>query len=460
MNPETINGHCDEIDHLTALIRTEAATPTPPDPRPPLDVTLVEAGADLQAVLAEGGSGLYVLAAGETFARGSGFQLATPQVALSGAGETTLAAETAPAVTVPVGMQGVFLGNLGLQASRSEVVVLLGRNDSQQTTVAQAPRRIVCRRLVSSGHRGKRVVEVNAREVYLADLDVRDAYDPEQLDSQAICMLNAPGPLLVEDSYLEGASETFMCGGDTMKIPGVRPSGITFRRVKLTKYPAWRTQGIKVKNIFELKDGHHVLIEECELWFCWKSGQDGYCFMFTPSNGGSLRNVVVKTCQVWDVGGIVNITGTDASGINPERTQVSVLGGEYRTNVGAMGGTGRYALITRGPEWFITEGAVIAHEGASFIDCADQAPIDRLHILNSTWNYGSYGVRIGGRNHGDNSLGLVDDLRIEGNTISGAHSQFKERYPHNTYVDGYVQRHRHPYSDEEWRWIRPLLDGD
>ena len=74
-------------------------------------------------------------------------------------------------------------------------------------------------------------------------------------------------------------------------------------------------------------------------------------------------------------------------------------------------------------------------KGSSFIDVSDSKVVDVLHVLGCDWNYGEYGIRIDGYNHGDNSRGKVLDMRVEGNTIIGAHSQFRERWPNNTYVE-------------------------
>jgi len=430
-NADTITACCDQIDVLTEQIRTEAARPPVP-PRPPMPITVVAADDDLQSKLQTGG--LFVLEAGGAWELGYSFEVAN--TALSGVlGDTTLGGDRRPALTVPMQVDGAILGGTTVRVEGHEVAVQLGRNDTQQNAVDLAPRRVLLHRVLSAGHRGKRCIEVDAADVWIIDCDVRDLYDPEGQDSQAIWIGNAPGPVLVEGGYFEAASENLMVGGDQMKIPNCRPTGITVRDAEFHKPLAWRDQGVKVKNILELKDGHDVLFERCALWSCWKSAQDGYAFMFTPTRGGSLRNVVVRDCRVWDVGGIVNITGIDTNYPSEPRTQVSIIGGEYRTNTGAMGGTGRFCLIGRGPEWFIVEDALIAHEGSAFIDVSDKAPVDLLRVAGSTWNYGQYGIRIGGYNHGDNQLGIVAAIEIEGNTISGAHSQFRDRYPHNTYVD-------------------------
>lgn len=429
INRDAIRAYCDDIDRTTQAIRDELAAPTPPDPRPPFEPVIVSEDDDLAAALAQGGA--IVLAEGALFEGGA--TVAVPRTAILGSGGNTFLAQGRAAVTVPIGLADVILANLIVEADYP-VAVLLGRNDSQQTTVEQAPSGIRIRGVASLAHRGKRAFEVNAADVTFVGCEVRDCYDPGGQDSQAIWIGNAPGPVTADGCYLEAASETIMVGGDAMKIPNCRPTGITVRRCTLTKPIAWKSAGTpKVKNLFELKDGHDVLVDDCELFNSWKSAQDGYAFMFTPTRGGSLRNVVVNNCRVWAVGGIVNITGIDDELANAPRTQVTIRGGEYRTDP-AMGGQGRFALVGRGPESFVVENVFAEVTGSAFIDFSDSAHVDLFRLVGSTWNYPTYGIRIAGANHGDNSHGVIGTIQIEGNTIRGAHSTFRDRYPNNVYV--------------------------
>jgi hypothetical protein len=428
MSIEDILGYCDEIDALTEKIRNEIDTD--PGPEPPGDEVVVSDTGDLQPSLTAGGA---VALAPDIEFIGS-YEFDTPNTSLRGQGGNKIVGQNDPALRVGIGIDGIVIETLEGE-SNYDSVIRIGKNDTNQVEVDQAPDGIVIHQVHVASHRGKRGIEINAGNVEIIDCDIRDVYSPNKQDSQAIWIGNAPGPVLIEGGYFEAASECFMIGGDAMKIPDCRPTGITVRGATFTKNLAWKDNpDIPVKNIFELKDGHDVLIEDCDLSNCWQSAQDGYAFMFTPTRGGSLRNVVVKNCRVSEVGGIVNITGIDDDAVDPPRTQIEIYGGEYKTNKAVMGGSGRFALIGRGPEWFIVEDAFIRHEGSSFIDISDKAVVDELRIMGCDFNYGEYGIRIGGYNHGDNSQGLVKTMIIEGNTIIGAHAHFKDRWPKNTYV--------------------------
>jgi hypothetical protein len=432
MNPDTILGYCDEIDVLTQKIRDELGS-EPPDPGPE-DETVINNCGDVQATLTAGGN---VALAPNLVCEGS-YSFDTPDTKLRGQGGNKITGSGNPALRVSVGINHIGIEALE-GASNYDSVIRVGKNDTNQTTVDQAPDDVKIEGVRVATHRGKRGIEINAANVTVKDCDIRDVYSSAKQDSQAIAILNAPGPVLISGGYFEAASENIMVGGDKMKIPNCRPTGITIEDAVFTKPIAWKgNSSIPTKNLLELKDGHNVTIRRCTLTNSWASGQDGYGFMFTPKNGGSLRNLVVENCTMSEVGAIVNITGHDFTADNASslpRTTAEMRGGSYRTNKTVMGGPGRFCLITEGPESVVFRGMTIEHEGSSFVDYADKASCDILHILDCTWNYGSYGIRIGGANHGDNAAGVIKDLVITGNTIRGAHSQFKSRYPDNIYID-------------------------
>jgi hypothetical protein len=321
-------------------------------------------------------------------------------------------------------------------------MIRLGLNTSAQDTIEKAPKNLLIEDIDVSTLRGKRAIEVNAQNVVIQRVKLLDIYSPYKQDSQAIAVLNSPGNVTVQNFLLEAASENFMVGGDTMKIPNCRPTGIIVRDGTLSKNLEWKTLklpdgslAVPVKNLLELKDGNDVLIQRVVARNCWKSAQDGYCFMFTPSQGGSVRGVKVEDCDVDNVGSIVNITGTDASKINFDRTQVSFAGGVYKTKSKTMGGRGCFALITRGPEYLDVTDCDIEIDGTAFLTVGDKASVDRIKITGCRFNTGTkYEISIGGYHNGNNSLGIVKQLIVENNTILGASPTFKKNFPNNIYI--------------------------
>lgn len=314
-------------------------------------------------------------------------------------------------------------------------MIIVGLNTKAQNRVDLVPRNVLIDDIHISRYRGKRAIEVNFADGKITNCKILDVYHPNKEDSQAICILNTTGNIEVSDNHLQAASENLMIGGDTMKIPGVRPTNIKVLRNLMDKPLKWKEEGIPVKNIFECKDGHDVWIEDLIARNCWAGGQPGgYCFMFTPSNGASLRNINVIRADVSNVGGIVNITGVDATGQNNVRTQVKFDGGTYKTNKAQMGGRGDFALLGRGPEYLDVFNCNIEIDGTTFIYVGDDKVVDRIRVENSRFNCGKYGININGEMDGGNSKGIVKNLIVRNNTILGATKKFKANFPENTYI--------------------------
>lgn len=425
---QQIEHHLDQIDINTQQIRDLLTDVTEPPPTQSINVDSAE---ELHAALAEGGN--IIINAGLTM-KGN-FKFSKPAI-VKGMENVGLIGDGRPALDVPINVHDTGFENVQLAVTRYEVVCLLGRNELTQTDLSVVPTKIKIDKLFISGHRGKRGVEINAKDVVIANSTIKDLYDPEKLDSQCILIMNTPGNIVVSNCHLEGAVENLMVGGDSMKLTGdVHPTNILVENCMFTKDLAWKgNTAIPVKNLFELKDGHNVTVRNCKFSNSWKSAQDGYCFTFTPRRGGTLRNVLIENCEVENVGAICNITGFDDPYPNLPLTQLKFKGGKYRTNSAEMGGTGRFGMVTNGAEYVIIDGIDCEHTGNSFFGVEDKDPVGQLHIVNSRWNYGTYGIRIGGYSDGDNQLGIVKDLKIEGNTILGAKAAFKARYPNNTYA--------------------------
>jgi hypothetical protein len=313
-----------------------------------------------------------------------------------------------------------------------DCVINLGVNDTTQNQLSQVPTGWFLELIKIKDYSGKRGIAVNSANTRIKGSDIVGVIHPNNQDSQAICILNSPGDFIAEVCTLSAASECVLIGGDSPKLPVLRRN-IAFIRCNLFKDIAWRTAGIPVKNLFEAKDGWGVLLDACRLSTCWASAQQGEAYMLTPSNGGQV-SIIIRNNEVWDVSSICNITGVDRSLINMVRTQVTFEGGTFRTNKAAMGGRGNFALMDRGPEFLKIYGADIAIDGSTLIELTGSAKMDLLEITGSRFNYGQYGIRIGGLNDGDNSKGMIGTIKIEGNTILGANSRFQARYPNNIYA--------------------------
>ncbi len=103
-------------------------------------------------------------------------------------------------------------------------------------------------------------------------------------DSQAWLSISNPGPILVQNNFLEASGENLMLGGGDPMSAAVHPKDVTIRRNTFSKNQAWWGGGNTLtKTLLELKLGVRVLIEGNDFFnMPWNDG--GYAFRLTVRN--------------------------------------------------------------------------------------------------------------------------------------------------------------------------------
>jgi len=133
---------------------------------------------------------------------------------------------------------------LEFQANQSGYgdIIALGAGDSTQTQLAQVPYALVLDRVYVHGDPvlgQKRGIALHSSDTSILNSYVSDCKAVGQ-DSQAVSGFNGPGNYLIENNYLEGATENVLFGGADPVIQNLVTSNITFRRNYLRKPLAWR----------------------------------------------------------------------------------------------------------------------------------------------------------------------------------------------------------------------------
>lgn len=421
------------LEHLQALGleagRLLGIGPVDPDP-----VVTVTTSAALQAALDQGGE--ISLDPGRIF--DGNFVVRTSQTTIRGNG-AVLAGTSGPALHVLPGVSDVRIEVLEAR-SAFDVVVLLGDNDIRtQGTLAQVPRRIVLDRVTVPTHRGKRAFEINAGDVELLNCEVGDTYDPALRDSQAICILNSPGPVRVSGGSYSAGSEIIMSGGDVMKIPGIHPTDLIFENLLLCRPLSWRTDGVNrvVKNCFELKDADGVIVRDVVMRGSWKAGQDGYAIVITPRTGGAIRNVLFERVTIRDVGAGLQLAGHNRPGDLPtpwRTTGIVFRDSTIVAHKGTYGGRGLLALLGMSPDSLEFDNVVFVGDGTSVIYNGDDQRVGRLRMTGSAATTGTYGIMGAGLPNLTDYASWLDQLEVTGNTFTGAAGSLQKAIPSNTFV--------------------------
>jgi hypothetical protein len=397
---------------------------------------LVRAGESLQAALDAGGA--IRLEDGATFAAAR-FTVRRP-LDVVGNG-IRIIGEAGPALHVVPGTTDVrFTGAIDCLSRRDQGVVVLGDNSSAtQGTLDAVPARIVLTGLRVPTHRGKAAFEVHARQVALLDCHAADTWAPSLSDSKGVWIHNTPGEVLIRGGSYSSGSECILTGGETVRIPGNVPEGITVEEARLWRPLEWQTDGVRraVKNLLELKTGRRVRVRRCVLDGAWRDAQSGYAIMLTASQG-EVQDVAVEGCRIQNVGGGVNVTGSDKYAQFPGRTRGIVVSDSlFLINRTRFGGNGWTALVQGGPESVRLERIVSVHDGAALVEVSTgPVPVDELAVVDSLAVPGQYGIRLGGTSNAAPNPAAVARLTVERTTFAEPASSTLKRNldPSNRYV--------------------------
>ncbi len=305
------------------------------------------------------------------------------------------------AIATEPGAEGYTLIGLAPQPGfAGTAMAFLG--DDTSTDPLNLPGRLVfdrCLFLADPVAGGKRGMMTNTR-----DLVVRDSYFARFFyaeDSQALGGWNGPGPFLIENNYLEASGENVLFGGAQAMAPANQPAHLTFRHNTVSKDPAWQgVAGITVKNLFELKNLQHAIVEDNVFEYSWLNGQNGFGIVLTPraqlaTPWTSVQDVVFQHNIVRYVGAGINMLGTDDLEPSGPLAHVKILGNLfYGIDLAQWPGSGRLLQMLGGPQDIeIAHNTFVATGHNSFLTLDGEHPkASQINIHDNIFPEGDYGL--------------------------------------------------------------------
>ncbi|MGE0445900.1 MAG: hypothetical protein AB7P99_11785 [Vicinamibacterales bacterium] len=133
-----------------------------------------------------------------------------------------------------------FLDIDGVNSEGYYTLIELGENSSAQT-LSNAPHHIVFDRVYAHGNARvgqQRGIVLNGRSLDVINSYLSDFFSLDE--SQAIAGFNGAGPFLIQNNYLEAATENIMFGGSDPRTTNLVPSDIVIRGNHITKKTAWK----------------------------------------------------------------------------------------------------------------------------------------------------------------------------------------------------------------------------
>lgn len=248
-----------------------------------------------------------------------------------------------------------------------------------------------------------RGIEANGWATSITRTRVENIFAQGQ-DAQALCGWTGPGPLTVDDCYLEGSTETLMLGGADPTDAAHQPQNFTLKNSLLTKRLAWKGVSGLVKNGLELKNVKGFLVDGCTVEYAWVDGQIGFLLVLTPRNQdgtapySTVANGVIQNCLFRHGAGGANLLGADNNKPSGRLANVKLLNNRFEdVDPTAYGGNGRLLQISGGPDQIAMDrntfvGAMGLNSFITFGNFGDVLRCTNFSYTNNIADEGYYGL--------------------------------------------------------------------
>src|SRR6266699_2624309 len=200
-------------------------------------------------------------------------------------------------------------------------LIELGSADKDQNNPGTVPHDLIFDRCFIHGFAAQQVqrgIALNSGETSVLNSWISDIH--WDVDTQALCGWNGPGPFHIVNNHLEAAGENVLFGGARVHLPNMVPSDIEIRGNHFFKPLTWKAgdrwyagHHWSVKNLFELKNARRVTVDGNLFENCWADAQTGIGIVLTPRadpyatvQDVSFVNNVIRNCN-----GGVNLLGRD-----------------------------------------------------------------------------------------------------------------------------------------------------
>ncbi len=260
----------------------------------------------------------------------------------------------------------------------------------------------------------------------------------------------ASGKVTLTWSTVAGATEYRVYG----RTPGAATqswsvTGTTFTDTgtagRAETVPAATTDLWSVKNLFELKNARHVIVEYNLFENNWAAAQKGYAILFTPRNqdGGCpwcvVEDVTFQYNLVRNVAAGINILGIDSPNVSAQTNNIRVLNNVFYGITTTLGGQGWFCLIGDEPRDITIEHNTVDFDGTTAVYAyggTDTNPrkITGFRFANNALRHGQYGINGAGSATGTTALtAYFPGAVVQGNWLQGG---IASRYPAGNFFSG------------------------
>lgn len=174
--------------------------------------------------------------------------------------------------------------------------------------------RVIVRGISAQGQR--RGIAANGRHLKVINSHISDIKRKGD-ESQAIAVWASDGPVEISNNYLEAAAQSILFGGGGSQLNLIAADSIV-KNNWMNKPVKWRDEGWDVKNIFEIKHGRRIKVENNLMTGNWGSAQDGTAVLFTTrtdaGEAASIEDIEFTNNIVCGSANAINVYGPEGGG--------------------------------------------------------------------------------------------------------------------------------------------------
>lgn len=196
-------------------------------------------------------------------------------------------------------------------------IVQIGKGD--ETKIEDLPHHIEFDRVFIHGSEKdgqRRGIAANGRHIKIINSHISNI-KKQGYESAAIGAWATNGPIIIENNYLEAAGMSILFGGADSPLM-LTPTDCVVRNNRINKRIEWKGTDWVVKNLFEIKNGKNIKVQNNLMTNNWVMGQDGTAILFTvredSGKGAFIENIEFSNNIVRGSSGAVNVLGSEGRG--------------------------------------------------------------------------------------------------------------------------------------------------
>jgi hypothetical protein len=201
----------------------------------------------------------------------------------------------------------------------------------------------------------------------------------------------------------------------------------------------------QVKNLFELKNARHAIVEHNIIENNWQNAQPGYAVLFTPRNQDGacswcvVEDVTFQYNVVRNSSSAVNLSGYDWPNASAQTNNVRIRENLFYGITTTLGGSGWFLLIGDQPRDVVIDHNTIDVDGTTLVyayggTAASPETIAGFRFTNNATRHNSYGINGANAAWGSGTLAAYfPGSVVQGNWFQGGTAS---RYPAGNYFSG------------------------